>query len=247
MNSETDDPAFPPLFRGMRIDGAIDPFAKARALAELGCDAGLITHNIGTDRMAAALVLAPEVTLEDAMAMLPVCEIGFQNALGSLAPPELAIHLGWSGSIFVNGARCGKFRVAASPRDPESVPNWMVVGFVLPLIPQNPDSPGTAPGETSLHEEGCVEVSPINLLESWSRHTLMWINRWGNNGAAAIHNEWRGLAKDIGQDVEIEWNGELLRGKFLGVDERFGMLLRDGNETRLLPLSGLLAFDDEQR
>ena len=100
-------PSFPPLLRGEQVGGATDPFDKARALAALGCDGGTVVYNPQVDRLRAAMVFAPEVPLEQAMTMLPVCGVGFQNALGALAPPEVAVHLDWDGAIFVNGARCG--------------------------------------------------------------------------------------------------------------------------------------------
>ncbi len=225
-------PAFPPLMSGLGVEGRIDPFDKACAMAALGCDAGLIVHNITADRIMAALVMAPEVPLEDAMAMLPTCGVGFQNALGALAPPEVAVHLEWSGGIRINGASCGQLRVAAGGSDPAALPGWLVVGFELPLM-QIAERPGDRPDQTALYDEGCADVDPTALLESWSRHTLNWITRWDEHGAQPVHAEWRGLAHGIGED--ITQNG--LSGTFLGVDEKFGMLLRDSKTTHLIPLS----------
>ncbi len=229
-------PVFPPLFAGQAVEGRTDPFAKACALAALGCDGGTVVYNIAADRLAAAIVFAPEVPLEDAMAMLPACGVGFQNALGALAPPEVAVHLTWEGGILVNGAGCGRLRAAASDCAPEEVPDWLVVGLEVPLIAEDRNAPGAAPDRTSLYEEGCVEVAPDALLESWSRHTLVWINRWSDDGAAPLHGEWRGLAHGLGEEVTVDGR----TGLFVGTDERFGMLLREGNTTSLLPLSGLL-------
>ena len=106
--------------------------------------------------------------------------------------------------------------------------------------PRRPDAPGAAPDRTSLYEEGCVEVEPARLLESWSRHTLVWINRWSEEGARPLHAEWRGLAHGMGEEIALDRPDGPLHGTFVGIDERFGMLLRQGKETRLLPLSGLL-------
>ena len=230
------EPVFPPLFTGQAVEGRTDPFAKACALAALGCDGGTVVYNIAADRLAAAIVFAPEVPLEDAMAMLPACGIGFQNALGALAPPEVAVHLTWEGGILVNGAGCGRLRVAAADCGTGEVPDWLVVGLEVPLIAEDADAPGAAPNRTSLYEEGCVEVAPDALLESWSRHTLVWINRWSDDGAAPLHGEWRGLAHGLGEEVTVSGR----TGLFVGTDERFGMLLRKGAATSLLPLSGLL-------
>lgn len=231
----TEAPAFPPLMQGHTVDAVIDPFEKACAMAALGCDAGTIVHSIGVNRLAAALVMAPEVPLEEAMAMLPTCGVGFQNALGALAPPEVAVHLEWAGGLRVNGASCGRLRAMAGTNDPKAMPGWLVVGFELPLILVGA-APGDNPDQTALYEEGCADVDPTALLESWARHTLVWITRWEDEGPRALHAEWRGLAHAMGEDVEVEGK----TGTFLGVDENFGMLLRTGDTTDLIPLSSVL-------
>jgi biotin-(acetyl-CoA carboxylase) ligase len=228
-------PSFPPLFLGQEVTGKLSPFNKACAQAMLGCDGGLVVHNLSADTLRAAIVFAPEVALEEAMAMLPTCAIGFQNALGALAPPEVAVHLTWDGLILVNGARCGHLRVAAGTTDPVSTPAWLVVGVELPLWPAS-DDPGQTPDDTALYAEGCADVDAITLLEGWVRHSLVWINRWQDEGPAPLHAEWRGLAHGMGETV-IQ-NGQ--RGQFLGIDERFGMLLRQAETTDLIPLSTLL-------
>lgn len=231
----TATPVFPPLLRGEAVASAADPFERALAMAALGCDGGTVVHNIQADRLRAALVFAPEVPLEDAMAMLVVCGLGFQNALGALAPPEVAVHLGWDGAISVNGARCGGLRIAASTDDPAAVPDWLIVGLDVPVV-QTAAAPGETPSVTSLYDEGCSEVEPLRLLESWARHTLVWLNRWEGEGTAPIHAEWLGLVQGVGEPVDQGG----LNGTFLGVDERFGMLIRDANTTHLLPLSRIL-------
>ncbi|MGI9389100.1 MAG: DUF4444 domain-containing protein [Boseongicola sp.] len=227
-------PSFPPLLSGLPVTGATDPFDKACAQALLGCDAGLVVYNLGPDNLRAALVLAPEVPLEDAVAMQPLCGVGFQNALGALAPPEVAVHLDWDGGIYVNGAVCGGLRMAASNSDPAVQPEWIVVGIEIPLWPEN-DLPGD-PIKTTLYAEGCADVDAQSLLESWARHSLVGINRWEDEGTEPLHKEWRGLARSIGETVQVQGKS----GTFLGVDERFGLLLRDGDATTLIPITTLL-------
>lgn len=224
-------PVFPPLMQGLAAGPAADPFDVACQKAVMGVDAGLVVHRLAMDRMGAAMVFAPEVPLAEAVAMLPVCEVGFQNALGALAPPEVAVHLGWGGDIFVNGARCGRFRMAASGDDPDAVPDWLVVGFELPIM-MGVSDPGQTPDQTALHDEGCADVEPLALLESWARHTLNWISRWEAEGVRPVHEEWRGLAHGVGDAVT--WGD--LSGTFVGIDEAFGMLLREKATTHLIPL-----------
>ncbi|WP_068114568.1 biotin/lipoate--protein ligase family protein [Tropicimonas marinistellae] len=232
-STETAELTFPPLLWGEATRDDVMDHAVMRAT--LGCEAGLIAHNVQASIMQAALVLTPDVPLARAMAMLPLCGVSLQNALGALAPPEVAVHLDWHGGIRINGARCGGFDVRAATDDPEVVPDWMVVGFTLPLLPGS-DDPGETPDQTALYAEGCADVSAPHLLEAWARHTLNWIARWESEGPRALHSEWRGLAHGIGEDVTFEGRS----GTFLGVDEDFGMLLRDTETTQVIPLTYLL-------
>ncbi|HIP23756.1 MAG TPA: DUF4444 domain-containing protein [Rhodobacteraceae bacterium] len=227
---------FPPLFTGEAVSGSTDPFAKACTQAIIGVDAGLLVHSITPDFIKAAIVFAPESSLEEAMVAMIACGVGFQNAMGALAPPEVGVHLGWQGEIYVNGGRAGRLRVAASDNDPSKEPDWLVVGLELDLLPQGEGETGERPNDTCLMMEGCGDISPIRLLESWSRHTLVWLNDVETDGQRALHEQWRGLAKGMGDEVEI--NGST--GTFVGVDTQFGLLLKVDGETKLTPLSSIL-------
>ncbi len=226
---------FPPLFQGEALTGQADPFERALALAITGTDPGTVIYNLGGERLRAALIFAPEVPLEEAMAILPVCGLGFQAALGTLAPPEVAVHLEWDGRIRVNGAVCGRMRVKASTQDPEATPDWLILGLELSMTSRK-SNPGKDPDRTWLSEEGCGEITPDQLLECWARHSLYWLNRWLDDGPRPVHSDWRGLVPTLGETVEVDGTS----GTFVGVDENFGMLLRTGEDTTLIPLSSRL-------
>ncbi|CTQ56413.1 hypothetical protein LP7551_04973 [Roseibium album] len=225
----------PPLFQADPLTGAADPFERAIAQAILGTDPGTVVYNLSGEILRASLILAPEVPLEEAMAMLPVCGLGFQAALGTLAPPEVAVHLQWDGTIRVNGAVCGRMRVKASETNPATQPDWLVVGLEVAMT--SPEkNPGEDPDQTSLQEEGCAEITAEQLVECWVRHSLYWINRWLDEGSRPVHAEWRGLVQELGEPIEVDGYS----GTFVGTDENFGMLLRTGEDTILIPLSSRL-------
>ena len=227
-------PDLPPLFSGQDAAGQ-DPFAQACATAAAGCDAGLVVYDLASDQLRAAIVLAPEVPLAKATIMMPVCGIGFQNALGAIGPPEVSVHLGWHGGIYVNGGRCGGLQMAASHTDPLAEPDWLVIGLTLQLWPKSDDM-GLTPDKTALYAEGCAEVDAITLLEAWVRHTLVGINTWADSGNQNLIREWDGLAH--GKDKTITVSNHT--GTFLGVDENLGLLLKTDTETVLIPLTDLL-------
>lgn len=225
---------FPPLMSGHPLGADGDPFAEACAVASAGCDAGEVLYAIDSRQVRAALVLAPDVPLEEAVAMHPLACVALQNALGTLAPPEIGVHFGWDGTLWVNGARCGRVRIGA--RDSGAgAPDWMVIGIEVDFRADE-DAPGQTPDRTALYEEGCGDVVPGPLIESWARHSLNWIHRWEDEGPRVLHDEWVGLARGIGEPAA--WRGQT--GVFVGVDERFGMLLRMDDTTILVPLTELL-------
>lgn len=227
------DLTFPPAMTGEPVSG--DPAEAAVLRAIQGVDAGLVTYRIAADRLGAALVLAPEVPLAKAAQMLPLCGVSFQNALGALAPPEVAVHLQWDGVIRVNGARCGGLRAIASTLDPAAQPDWLVVALTLDLLPAS-DAPGETPDHTALYVEGCADVMAGPLIEAWARHTLNWIARWESDGPRALATEWRGLAHGLGEEITIADQ----TGTALGLDDGLGLLLRQGETTTALPLTLLL-------
>lgn len=230
------DLSFPPLFRGETAPPGVDPFAQAISTAALGCDPGLIVHNEGGDQMIAALVLAPDAPLGDAMAMTFAAALGFSDALGALAPPEVGVHFDWPSAIRINGAKAGRIRAAASTKDQAKTPDWLIVGFELALRLTDGQEPGAEPDQTALFEEGCSEVDPYRLLESWSKHTLVWINEWLDGGNRKLHADWRARAYAMGEEVTALSE----TGVFMGLDEACGMLLRQGGETKLIPLTDML-------
>lgn len=226
-------PTFPPLLRGEETPRGQDPFAKAVAQAALGADPGLIAWSRDPTAMRAALVLAPEAPLADAMAAVFAVALGLGDAIGALAPPEVAVHYVWPATIRVNGGDCGSLRAAASTTDLAAEPDWLVVGVHVDYLMPEADEPGRNPEQTCLAEEGCIEVTPPLLIESWSRHTLVWINRWLGDGFRPLHDAWRERAWNMGEPLP---DGSL----FVGLDERGGMLLRRGKAIEVRPLTSML-------
>ncbi|MDH3263934.1 MAG: DUF4444 domain-containing protein [Paracoccaceae bacterium] len=232
------EPSLPPLFSGEATSG--EPFALAIARARAGADPGLIVHRVRPDGLSAAIVLAPEVPLSEAVAMVFAAANGFADAFGALAPSEVAAQFDWPGGLRINGGLCGGFRAAASTRDPEAEPDWLVIGLDLRFFAEAGHEPGETPEETTLWEEGCGEIEPMRLLESWSRHLLVWIHQWLGEGMVRLHETWRGRAFALGREVTVAVAGERISGHFVGLDERGGMLLKEGDTTRLLPLTLML-------
>lgn len=228
-------PEFPPLLTGIALGGRADPFEKAMSAALTDdIDAGTVFYAEDDTTFRTGLVLVPETPLADAAGVVFAAQLGLADALGALAPPEVAVQFDWPDRIKVNGARAGRLRLAAATDDPAAIPDWLVIGLELAIAPL-PGDPGTRPDMTSLHDEGCVDITAPALIESWARHTLLWVHRFVEDGLGPLHEAWRGKCDLIGEDVAYPE-----AGTFTGLDEKGGMLLRNGAETKALPLTMLL-------
>lgn len=229
------EPVFPPRLRGERVAAGEAVMARAVSRAAIGIDPGLVVWHAG-DRLSAAVVLAPERPLGEAMGVVLAIANALADSIGALAPPEVAVHFDWPGGLRVNGARAGRLRAAASTSDPAVEPDWLVVGVEIDFLPPRDSPPDAAPPEdetTGLWAEGCGEITPVALLESATRHMLVWLNRFEDDGMPPVHRDWTARAWRL---------GEVLDGAaiFVGLDERGGRLVRDGPQTRLDPLTLML-------
>ena len=238
-------PQLPPLLRPRPVDRRIDPFFKAIAAGEAGEEPGLVIHAEDLRAMRLAVLLAPESPLADAVGAQFAASLGLADALGALGPPELAVHFAWPNRILVNRAEAGRLRVASSTTEAEAVPGWLVFALDVALARKNED-PGLDPAHTTLEDEGCIGLSTPRLIESWSRHFLVWLNRFMDEGLRPLHGAWCARCMEIGKPLEERPAGLDLPPSppplFLGLDERGGMLLRQGDDTILLPLHEQLDY-----
>ena len=220
---------FPPLLTGLAVVG--DPFVAA-CNAAVGAEPGTVFYTPGEEVMQAAVLLTPEVALREAIGVSFAVSLGMNDALGVLAPPEVGVHLEWPDRIRVNGARCGRLRLAASAPDPAAEPDWLVVGVELRVLPLGQAEPGEIADQTCLHEEGCGEITSTLLIEAWARHMMNWLHIYLTEGFAPLHEEWRSKAHGLGEAVEYPE-----AGTFVGLDEWGGMILKGEGGTRILPLT----------
>ncbi len=242
MHGEGEVPTFPPLLRGVGVKAGVNPFEKAVSDAGRGAtDVGDLYWSPDSATLKAAIIFAPEEPLAEALPVLFAVANGLNDCIGALAPPEVGVQHVWPDGIKVNGAWCGALTVDAATRDPSVVPDWLVVGLSLALRWDTAaDNPGDAPDLTALSEEGCGHLSAVRLLESWSRHTLTWVNRWEEGELRAITDAWLNRAEGRGETVAFELEGKTQRGEFLGLDENGGMILKTDTGNRALPLIGVL-------
>ncbi|MFQ5625897.1 MAG: biotin/lipoate--protein ligase family protein [Methyloligellaceae bacterium] len=241
------DPTFPPLLKGHGVPGTESAYEVACARASAGeLGAGDVIWSQHTSRVDVAIVLEPEVALEMAVQMLPLSMVAIGDCLGALTPPQVGLTFTWPGEVRVNGAFAGTMKAAAGgKRDASAVPGWMVLGLWLRLRREDSEpEPGDVPDRTWLSEEGCVELTHAEIIESYSRHFLTWINSWNEDGFKSVHASWlyRGHEKD--EEVTVELGKQTLCGVVQGLDDNGNLLLRRDGGTNAALLIDYFEFPE---
>lgn len=229
------DPTFPPLLRGEKVAATIDPVQKAVAASVMGIDPGVIFYAEREDLLNLALVLAPETPLAESVGVCHAAMLALADSLGSLGPPELAVHFSWPFGLKVNGAHCGTLTCQASTTESSAIPDWLVIGVEVPFMRPANLEPGEQPESTWLYEEGCIEMTVPQVIESWSRHVLIWLRTFEEGGYTAVQEHWRAKCDRLGQEVQHP-----KPGTFVGTNERGGLLLRQDGLTEIFELTGQL-------
>ena len=241
------DPTFPPLFTGHPVKAPDRPFKRACRGAEAGAfGAGDFLWAKRADRVDCAIVLEPEVSGARLYEMLFTAMVAFGDAVGAIAPPEVAVTYLWPQTIRVNGAAAGTVRIAWSARGDEAgAPIWLVVGLDC-WIRRTHDArdPGLNLDETDLFEEGCGELDRTQIIESFARHFLSWIDTWDADGFAAIHRDWLGRADRHKEHIALDYAGKPVEGLFLGLDDAGNMLLKTGDGVAQLRVAEALAPEE---
>jgi len=241
------DPTFPPLLNGHDVPGTESAFAVACARAssrELG--AGDIVWSRHASRIDIAIIMEPEVSLETAVQMLPLSMVAIGDCLGALTPPQVGQTFSWPGTIRVNGGLAGVMKAAAGgKRDAGSVPGWMVVGLWLRHLREDSDpEPGDVPDQTWLSEEGCEDLTRSEIIESYSRHFLTWLNSWNEDGFKSVHASWLYRAHENEEEISFELGGKSLTGVMSGLDDNGNLLYRDGDTTKSALLIDAFEFPE---
>lgn len=231
------DPTFPPLLTGHAVKAPDRPFEVACREAETGTlGAGDLVWARNLDRVQAALVLEPDVPPDRAREMLFVAMVAAGDAIGALAPPEVALTWDWPASLRANGGLIGGLSLALPEEmGDDGAPVWLVIGLEIALRPDGRSAePGHDPDRTTLQDEGCGDLDRTGLIEAWARHLLAWIDTWQQDGFAPVHEAWMFRAGGRGEHITVEHEGASHEGTFLGLDDHGGLLLKGSDGTVVL-------------
>ncbi len=225
----TDDPQFPPLLKGVKVKGHPRPFNLAVVEAKSKkAQSGDFYWSPSTRFMECALVLEPETHTTRSLHMLFAAMVAFGDSFGALAPPEIGIFFRWPNLFILNDATIGSAHIALPEGvGDDEVPDWLVVGIKIELKGKDDNlNPGDNMDQTSLFEEGIADITQRQLLESFSRHFLVWIHTWNEEGFGPVHESWHGRAEGREKEVTVDQGDKTYAGKYLNLDEEGNLLMK---------------------
>ena len=224
------DPSFPPLLTGRCVVEGTDPTTEAvhgAASGELGAGDTLWARDTSTVRL--ALVLEPDEPLQQSAQVLLLATVAAGDCVGALTPPQVGVQFRWPATVLINGANAGALRLCASTAEPSAVPEWLVLTLDLRFAFDGDHEPGSMPGITALTEEGVEELTTTDILESYSRHFLTWLNRWQSEGLRPIEKEWSARAEGRDETANIQGKAATVEARVLGLDEDGNLLIKQEN------------------
>lgn len=188
------------------------------------------------DRFQAALVLQPGEPMTVAVLALYLGMLALGDALGSLLAPGIDVTFIWPNRINLNGGALGTVEIDAPlGTGPQSTPDWVLLSFDLAISGEIEDKTAT-----TLQEEGCFDVSSVDLLESLARHALVWSNRWHDDGFAPLRPSW---TKWVHKDLELVSIGTTT-GRFIDLDTAGDLLIDiDGDQQTIGLIDALGCLD----
>ena len=239
-------PRIPPLYRLVTLASDVDLGSEARRMAVEGADDGTLLWVTRDDKLDCAVILHPDEPLERAVLVTYVAMLGLNDGLGIVVPAMTEVTFRWPTRIDANGAGAGAIGIDL-PKGAAlgSVPDWLVVYVTVAVAPPvgshaEPRGPSLDKGVTTLREEGCADVTPADVLETFSRHFLTWVNRWQDDGFELIRARWLHHAPAHGKTIDIDVRGGKVTGTFVGIDDDGALILDSEGASRRVDLRDAL-------
>jgi hypothetical protein len=236
----------PPPFRLVTLREVGDAFAHARRVAAQE-GAGTLVHVGRFDLAEFAVVLEPQEPLRTARRALYAGLVALGDALAVHAPPERPLTFDWPDAVRVDGGLVGGGRLGwPEQADEDEPPDWLVFGAMIRTVAMGNEEPGLRPLSSALDEEGFVDLDGGRLVESFSRHLMVALDAWQEQGFDAVARSYLarlppadgllpagGLRRDIAEDGDL-----LLRRTGGKAPERLSFLMALRQPSWLDPASG---------
>lgn len=232
----------PPIFRLQLIEPDLDVAAEAVRFANADGDPATIICAEREDVLDCGIILHPETDLNDAMLVIYVAALGLGDALGTVVQAGIDMTFRWPDIIEANLASVARLDlIIPDEAKGTDIPDWIIARMTTQVGDLDGDWRDGPFPETSLAGEGCVEVTTGQLLESFSRHFLTWLNRWQQDGFDPVRAMWLRHAGSHGAEIDLTTATGRHHGVFSGIGDDGALELDQGGRAPLRDALGASA------
>ncbi|TCR61433.1 biotin/lipoate--protein ligase family protein [Bosea sp. BK604] len=213
------EPVLPPGFTLVTLRESGDAFAHAQEIAAEAGAATLVWVR-RFDLVEFAVVLEPDAPLREARLAHYLAMNALADALAVHCPPERPILFRWPDAMIYDHGLIGGGRLAwPGACGEDEVPDWLVFGAMVRASTMSPFEIGQT--GVGMEEEGFEEVDAVDLIEAFSRHLMLGVAHWQEDGPKGAARRWLDrLDKVVGTRHGIEPNGDLVATTQMGVERR---------------------------
>jgi biotin-(acetyl-CoA carboxylase) ligase len=213
------EPVLPPGFTLVTLRESGDAFAHACATAAEAGAATLVWVR-RFDIVEFAVVLEPDAPLKEARLAHYLAMNALADALAVHSPPERPILFRWPDAMTYDYGLIGGGRLAwPEGCGEDEAPDWLVFGAMVRATTMTPFEMGQV--GVGMAEEGFEEVDAVDLIEAFSRHLMLGVAHWQEDGPKGAARRWLDrLDKLVGTRHGIEANGDLLATSQMGAERR---------------------------
>ena len=218
----------PPGYNVVTLRESGDAFAHAQQIAATE-GAGTLVWVRRFDTVEFALVLEPEQPLAGARRVLYAVMNAAADAIATHCPPERPLEFSWPDTIMLDGGILGGAQLAWPKGCAEdATPDWLVAGVMVrsvvavkrdiaDVLAQEPSRGlGTQLDQvqrrgTSLEAEGFEMMDAGQLIGSFCRHFLVYLDQWQEKGFVPVGQLYLSrMPEERGVKRGIDGNGDLL-------------------------------------
>lgn len=252
----TPAPDLSPYYRLVSLDTVDSTNEEAKRLARRGPDAGADGTVVWAARQTAgrgrrgrawgspagnlycSVLLRPRCPAAVAAQLSFATALAVADAITDVAGPGAAVRCKWPNDVLMGDRKVAGI-LLESEAGAEATVAWVVIGVGVNVahFPEATETPAT-----SLWAEGCTWLAVHQILEAYCAALLTWKERLLGEGFAPVRERWLGLAKGLGQSIEVRLDKETLAGKFAGLDADGALILDEADGGRRLIGAGDVFF-----
>ncbi|MEM8935590.1 MAG: biotin--[acetyl-CoA-carboxylase] ligase [Pseudomonadota bacterium] len=180
-----------------------------------------------TGDFSATLLLTPSAPVSRFGELAFVVALAVGAAIEVETAPR-AVTLKWPNDVLVEGAKAAGILIETA-QHADGVSLAIGIGVNIISVPDDVAYPATC-----ISSPDAPPISPEVLLKRIDSHLFAYLKRWERDGFAPIRSAWMERAAGIGEPATVNLPAESLEGVIEGIDEHGALLLRLGDETRII-------------